>query len=134
MKKIQSSEKGISFLAIVMILAVAGFFLLFALRLFPLYNEKFVVNTTMDNIATRPGAKSLPVRELRKIFLKNMEIANSTRFTDKTVKQYVNLVKKKKQRFLHVSYEAKNVFIKDIGLVLTFDRTVELGAAAPSDE
>lgn len=125
----QFRQQGIGFIGIVLLVLILAFFLLFGLRLFPLYNEKFIVITAMDNIAKKPGSKNLSIKEIRRTFSKNMDIANVDRFTDKSLNESVNLEKDKKRRFLHVSYEAKNVLAKDIALLLIFDRKVELGVA-----
>lgn len=85
----------------------------------------------MENIASRPDALTLSTRAIRKAFLKNMEIANSTRFDDKTIKELVTVKKDKKtkKKYLHVQYDGKNDFIKEIKLLLVFDHKVELGGA-----
>lgn len=131
MKQINNKQQGITFIGIVFVLGCLGFFILLGLRLFPLYNEKFTVLTNMENIASRPDALTLSTRAIRKAFLKNMEIANSTRFDDKTIKELVTVKKDKKtkKKYLHVQYDGKNDFIKEIKLLLVFDHKVELGGA-----
>lgn len=122
-------QLGISFMGICFMAIIFAFLILMGLRLFPLYNEKFVVITTMNNIASRENAENLSVAEVRKILLKNMEIANSRLFDSRSVKELVHLVvdKKAKKKYLHVTYEARNILVKDINLLLIFDRKVELG-------
>lgn len=135
MKQMKNKQQGISVIGIVFMILILAFFVLFGLRLFPLYNEKFTVISTMDNIATKPGAENFSGNEARKYFIKSMEIANITRFDGKVAKEYIQVKKdkKKKKAFLHVTYEASNVFFKDIKLLLAFDRKVELGGD-PGDE
>lgn len=120
-------QNGVTASGLVIILLILGFFVLMGLRLFPLYNEKFSVITAMNSISQKPNIASLPTRDIQNFFLKNMQIAGSSRFNSTNIKKHVIVKKdKKKDRYLHVAYEAKNKFIKDIYLTLVFDRQVKL--------
>ncbi len=128
----RNKQYGIGFLGWSCILGVVAFFVLIILRLYPLYNEKFVVISSMNAVANRPEAAKMPTKEVRKLFLRNMEISSNTvRFTDDSVKKLVKVTtdKKTKKRYIKVAYEGRNVFLKDIFFLLEFDHTVELGGS-----
>ena len=132
MKNMRNKQYGIGFIGWVTILGILAFFVLMGLRLFPLYNEKLTVISSMNAVANRPDAAKMSTRDVRKFFLRNMEISSNTvRFTDKSVKELVKVVtdKKTKKRYIRVAYEARNVFVKDIQFLIEVDQKIELGGS-----
>lgn len=131
MNNLSNKQRGIGFLGWTTILGVFACFVLLGLRIFPLYNEKFIVLSAMKSVANQPNAAKMSTKDIRKYFLRNMEIANTTRFTDRSVKKLAMVVtdKKTKKRYLHVVYEGRNVLVKDIKLLIEFDHMVELGGS-----
>lgn len=132
MKISRNKQYGIGFLGWSCILAVIAFFVLIILRIYPLYNEKFIVISSMHAVANRPEAAKMPTNDVRKYFLRNMEVSSNTvRFTDDSVKKLVKVTtdKKTKKRYINVAYEGRNIFLKDIFFLLVFDQTVELGGS-----
>ena len=132
MKNMRNKQHGIGFVGWVAILGILAFFVLMTLRIFPLYNEKFTVISAMHSVASQPNAAKLPTKDVRKYFLRNMQISSNTvRFTGKTVKNLVKVVtdKKTKKRYIHVAYEGRNIFLKDISFLIVFDNKVELGGS-----
>jgi hypothetical protein len=129
MVQMKNKQYGIGFQGWTLIIGVLACFSLFGLRVFPLYNEKITVISNMKNIASRPNADKMSVKDIRKYFLRNMEIANTTRFTDQSVKKLATVMtdKKTKKRYLRVAYEGRNDLVKDIKLLLIFDHKVQLG-------
>jgi len=132
MKNMRNKQYGIGFIGWVTILGILAFFVLMGLRLFPLYNEKLTVISSMNAVANRPNAAKMSTKEVRKLFLRNMQVSSNTeRFTDKTVKNLVKVVtdKKTKKRYIRVAYEARNVFVKDIQFLIEVDQKIELGGS-----
>jgi hypothetical protein len=131
MQQMKNKQYGVGFQGWTAILAVMACFLLFGLRAFPLYNEKMTVISNMEALASRPNADKMSVKDVRKFFLKNMEIANTTRFTDQSVKKLATVItdKKTKKRYLRVAFEARNDLVKDLKLLLVFDHKVQLGGS-----
>ncbi len=131
MRQMRNKQYGIGFQGWTLILGTMACFLLFGLRVFPLYNEKLTVISNMEAIAARPNADKMSVKDIRKYFLRNMEIANTTRFTDQSVKKLatVSMDKKTKKRYLRVAFEARNNLAKDLNVLLVFDHKVQLGGS-----
>ena len=133
MKNMRNKQRGSGALGWVSILAVLAFFVLTALRIFPLYSEKFSVIAAMESVAKLQNAEKLSKTDVRRSFQKNIEInSNTIRFSKVTeLKKLVNVVtdKKTKKRYIHVSYEGRNEYIKDIKFLLEFDHKVELGGS-----
>ncbi len=133
MKNMRNKQRGIGALGWVSILGVLAFFVLFGLRIFPLYTEKMTVITAMKSVANRPDAAKLSKADVRKYYRINFELSsNSGRFSKATeLKKLVNVVtdRKTKKRYIHVAYEGKNVFVKDLKFLLEFDQQIELGGS-----
>jgi len=133
MKNMRNKQRGIGALGWVSILGVLAFFVLFGLRIFPLYTEKFTVISAMESVANRTDAAKLSKTEVRKYYRINFELSSNTgRFSKAAeLKKLVNIVtdRKTKKRYIHVAYEGKNVFVKDLKFLLEFDHKVELGGS-----
>lgn len=133
MKNMRNKQYGIGFVGWCSILGIVAFFVLITLRVMPLYSEKFQIVKAMESVANRPGSDKLSKSDLRKYFQKNIDVTtNSRRFNTITIKDLVNVVtdKKTKKRYLHVAYEGRNVFVKDLEFLLVFDHKVELVGSA----
>lgn len=133
MMKMKNKQYGIGFLGWSSILGVLAFFVLIGLRIFPLYSEKMTVLTSMESVANRPDAKTLSPTKLRDYFRKNIEVSsNSMRFSNqKLMKNLVKIEKDKKtkKKYLRVTYEGRNKFVKDLEFALLFDHKIELGGS-----
>ena len=72
--------------------------------------------------------KRKSIKDMRKTFLRNVELNNVERFTDKTVKELVTLKKSKdgKKKYLNVKYQATNKLFKNIHVMMDVDETLEL--------
>lgn len=115
-------------MGIFIIMAMLACFVLFALTAFPLYNEYFAVKKSMQSVINQDPKLRTTTKEIRKIFLRNVELNNVQRFTDKTVKELVNVQKSKdgKKRYLNVKYQSSNKLFKNIFLMMDVDETLEL--------
>jgi uncharacterized protein DUF4845 len=129
MRRMIKKQNGLTALGLVFILALVGLVVLIVLRLFPLYNEKFQVESALNSVASKPNAISLTNKKAGKAFLKALAVTNISRFTDDNIKESLVIIKPKKKgqpRILHLSYESRNVFVGDIYFVLVNDRKVPL--------
>lgn len=134
MNKMLSDQRGVTFLGWCIILAIIAFFVMITLRLFPLYNEKMIVVSAMNSVASRPETKDMSNTDILKAFLRTVQVGGSPHFDDQTVKKYVKVEKSESGgKMMTVTYEVRNKFYDDIEFVLNFNRSVELGGS-PSGE
>jgi len=136
MNKLSSQQEGITFLSIVFILGIIAIFVLFALRAFPLYNEKFQIVSAMQTVVNRTDATKLKNKSAGKAFLRAIAVTNITRFNDTNVKEYLKVEKPKKKgdpKILHLKFEASNVLFSDLSLTLKFDKKMELTGSGKGD-
>lgn len=133
MKHISERQSGMTALGIMIIMAMLACFFAFGLTAFPLYNEYINVKSGMQSVLNASPEKRKKTSDIRKIFLRNVELNNVERFTDKTVKELVTIKKSKdgKKKFLNVKYQATNKLFKNIHLMMDVDETLELTGSVP---
>lgn len=139
MKSMRSRQRGMTLGGLMFVLAFIGLVVLFAVRAFPLYNEKMQVVSAMNSVVAKPESASMSEKELAGAFLKNLQATtNIQRFTDRNVKEMVEVIKPETRgepKQLWVHYQATNVLFRDLFLMLDFDVKMPLrGNAAGSGE
>jgi hypothetical protein len=113
----------------IMVLAVLACAVAFVLRIFPLYSEYFSVKAAMESTRNQPAARLTTTRDVRKVFLRNVQLNNVSWFNDKTAKDHVFVIKPKKKgepRLLNVKYESRNILFQNIYLTIVVDESVAL--------
>lgn len=133
MKQIAHRQKGMTAIGIFLILAMLACFFAFGLAIFPLYNEYINVKSGMQSVLNQPPEKRKSIKQMRKIFLRNVELNNVERFTDTTVKELVTLKKSKdgKKKYLNVKYQSTNKLFKNIYVMMDVDETLEMTGSVP---
>jgi hypothetical protein len=128
MKNILQLQRGMTVLGIFILLGMFGCFLLFGLTASPLYNEYITVQSGMKSVLSRIPSDRKTTKQVRRVFLKNMEMNNVERFNDITVKEYVNVKKSKngKKKYLNVKFQASNKLFDNMYLMMDVDETIEL--------
>ena len=122
------SQNGLTLISIILLLAILGFFVLFGLRLFPIYNEHLGVKSSMQSVANQPFEKRKNVKEVRKLFLKSTGLNSVYYFKEANVKDHVTLKKSKdgKKMYMNVKYENSNKLFSNIFLTVKTDETIEM--------
>lgn len=133
MKHISQRQSGMTALGIFIILVMVGFFILFGLTAFPLYNERMNVISSMESVKNLPLAKRKTTKQIRKYFLRNVQVNGVERFTDYNLIDmvFVNKSKDGKKKFMNVKYQATNNLFKDVFLMLDVDETLQLTGKPP---
>lgn len=132
MKHAIRHQSGLTFIGLCFILSFIAIVVLFVLRLFPLYNEKFQIEAAMQTVVSQPDAAKKNATEIRASFMRALAVTNINRFNNKNIKDLVNIVKPEKSGeppLLQVKYQATNKLFADIQLLLTFDKKVPLGSS-----
>lgn len=129
MKTLGKYQQGITFLGLLIILAVIATYVLLGVRLYPLYYEKSQVINAMKGAANQPNAVGMASTDLMNAFLKNLNATtNIKRFNRKNIRKYMKVIpaKKNEPKKLQLTYQITNVFFKDVVLVMEFDHSVDL--------
>lgn len=128
MKHISQRQGGMTGLGIFLILVILACFVIFGLRLFPLYNEHLGVKSAMESIINQPPAKRKTIKQIRRLFLRAANVNSLYYFSDRNVKDHVNIKKSKdgKTKYLHVKFQNSNNLFKNIFLMVDTDETMVL--------
>ncbi len=124
-------QRGLTIQGLLVGVAILGVLILIALRLFPLYNEKFQVDSIMEAIATTKGIEKMSNVQIGRIFIRGANINDLSRFSDSNIKDYLVLNKPKKKqdpKTVTMKFEMRGPMIDTLDVVLRYERTVVLGA------
>ena len=124
--KYLSNQKGMTFLGILMILAMLGCFFLFGLRAFPLVTEYFAVTQSMKAVANQPFSKRQNTRKVRVLLLKNLGLNSVYKFNETNIKKVTKVKKKNGKRYLYVQYDPSNRLFWKLHLTIKIDESIEL--------
>ena len=126
MKNLLKHQNGITFLGILIILAVLGCFFVFGLRVFPLYTEYFAIKQSMKGVAAQPYKSRSSITKVRSLLLKNLDINSVYSFNNKNIKNVTKLKKKKGKRILNFKHNKSERLFGDLYLTLKIDESIEL--------
>ncbi len=126
MKNLLKHQEGITFLGILVILAMLGCFFLFGLRAFPLYSEYFSIKQSMKGVASQPDKSRDSIIKVRRLLLKNLDINHVYTFNEKNIKKATTLKKKKGKRILYFKHISSERLFGDLYLTLKIDESLEL--------
>ena len=130
MKQVLKKQSGMTFIGLVLVLAIIALVTVFVLRLFPLYNEKFQVEAAMNSVASQPDSATGNVADTRRAFLRAISVSNVNRFNDANIKDHIDIIKpagRGQPPMMHVHYQSTNKLFADIQLLLVFDKQIPLG-------
>ena len=123
-------QQGITLGGLIVVLSFIAILVTFTLRAFPLYNEKMQIVSAMNSVVSKPDAAGMSESEIQKTFLRNIEATTSIqRFTDKNIKDYVQVIKPVKKgdpKVLQVAYQSTNVLFQDLKLMMDFNKQIPL--------
>ena len=132
MKQPSKNQSGVTFIGLVFILGMIALVVIFVLRLFPLYNEKFQIEAAMQTVVSQPDAENKSIADTRRAFMSAIAVTNISRF-DTNIKDHVNIIKPKTKDeppMLHVQYQSTNKLFADIQLLISFDKQLPLDNSA----
>jgi Tfp pilus assembly protein PilE len=135
MKHSIKQQTGLTFIGLCFILSFIAIVVVFVLRLFPLYNEKFQIEAAMQTVVSQPDASKRNIADTRSAFMRALAVTNINRFNSQNLKDHVNIIKPAKSGqppILHVQYQATNKLFADIQLLLSFDKQLPLTATTGS--
>ncbi len=137
MRNLTSKQRGITFLGFLIVMGVIALVVFLALRLYPVYYEKYQVVNALKGAANQPNAESMPKSELRRLFLRNLTATtNIDRFNKSNINQYLQVKspKKNEPKKLVLVYEIRSPFFQDIELVMNFNQEVPIGKSRSGGE
>ena len=115
-------QKGLTGIAIILMLAVAAFFIAIALTLFPVYMENFSVASHVHDLKKIPDVKTMTKTDITKRLMRRFDIDNVTNVTEDDI-EFVQIPSGWR---IEVDYEVRKPFIGNVDIVTIFHEEVEV--------
>ena len=121
-------QQGISYLGLLIVLGMCAAIGLFGLKVFPLYTDYASVSKALEDIQGLPGLGKKGKGAIMQRVQNQLDIddVKTFRVTDKVQGLKVTKSKTTKAWLVTADYEAKANYIKNIYIVIHFQKTVEV--------
>ncbi len=120
----KDKQRGITFLGLLIILGLIGFFAVVILKVTPLYLENSTVNSALDDLAQDAGIGKKGKKAMRKKIDRNFYINDVKNISAKDIA--IEKSKEKKVWDVSANYEARASLFGNIGVFIEFQKTVEV--------
>lgn len=125
------SQRGITLIGFVFVLAVVGVFAYLGMKVFPIYEQFFSVRSAMKGVAGEPGVSQMDPAKIRDLFFRRLYV----NYADEDLKpENVKVERKDNGYTMTVQYEVRRPLIADLDIVGRFDETQALNGGGSTDE
>lgn len=114
------SQKGMTAIGWLFLLVILGFFAIIGIKLVPIYIAGFNMYSSLESIKHNSSLKTQPMLEVRKKVMASLDInyASDVKSDDVTIN------KSGKGLEVSVAYEVYRPIIGNLGLLVTFEKSV----------
>ncbi|PZQ16317.1 MAG: DUF4845 domain-containing protein [Rhodanobacter denitrificans] len=118
-------QRGITLIGFLFMLVIVGFFAYLAMRLIPAYTEYMGVVKSMELVKNEPNSAQASPEEIRR----SLMIKFDTQYVDSqsVPPQAITVLRQGGDATLRVAYEKRIPFAYNVDLVVSFDKSVNLG-------
>lgn len=118
-----TSQRGMSAIGFIIVLALIGVFVLVTLKLFPAYMENFKVSAAMESIRSQSGIGEKSKGEVIDMLVKRLDVDN----VDNVMPGNIEIRPRDGGGLLlGVKYEVRGNLFGNLDFVVRFDKSVEL--------
>ena len=116
------SQKGMTAIGWLLVLIIAGIFIIIGIKLVPVYIGGYSMYSSMETAERNPKYKGKSAREIRKLMMVNFDVTYVTavRPEDITIKRSGNGME------VNVSYEVVRPVLGNLSLLVEFDKTIRI--------
>lgn len=111
-------QQGLTAGGWLLVLSLIGFFVLLALRLFPIYSNHFKVQGIVESFTQEKNLYRMPRKDLLRIINKRLNINFAEGFKPEHLKI---ILKKTGNKEIHISYEDRRPILGNLDIVAKFD-------------
>jgi hypothetical protein len=119
------SQKGMSLLGWMVVLALVAFFASTGFKMFPHYMDYMALEGMITKVETDPSLQVTTVRDFYEHVEKNMKI-NSIR--DLNLEEALDIKLENNEFVVHLKYEKREPLIENLDLVANFDKEFRIRA------
>ncbi len=121
----RDNQRGMTFMGMVIVLAIAGFFVLVGLKLFPVYVEMFKVTGAMESLIEQSEIEKKSTADIRTYFMRYMAVEDVARFDDQQlIKKVMKVQKKKGGITISLAYEIRAPLFGNLSILADYSKTV----------
>ncbi len=119
-----STQRGITLVGFVFVLAIAGFFALIVMRLLPVYIEYYGVVKSMEQVRAEPGSANKSMDDIRR----SLGLKFNLQYVDEGTigPQNIHLNRQGAMATLRIAWEKRVPFLYNVDFVASFDKSVVL--------
>ena len=117
MTKQLTEQRGITFIGLIVVLAVVGFFAVIGIKVFPAYTEFSGVKNIIESISKNPDFENMSDGKIREAFIKSASIGYITTVSGD------DLVIGKNQdgvKYVSIEYQVVKPIVANISILLDF--------------
>lgn len=118
----RNSQRGITLLGFIVVLAVVGIFAYVGMKLFPMYSEYYSVRAAMKGLADEPGIANTDPRKIQDLFFRRLYIS----YSENVKPEHVKIKRVGAGWEMHVKYEVRKPMLGNLDVVGKFDTTQQL--------
>ena len=120
------TQRGITLLGFIMILAVAGLFIFVGMKVVPMYMEYWAVKKSLDGLALEPGIANASPERIRNLFFRRLYV----NYSENVKAENVKIERAPGGWHMTVKYEVRRPLIANLDVVGNFENVKELNRGA----
>lgn len=119
--RVKQKQRGVSPIGVLLIMIVAGFFIMCAVKIVPLYQDFYLAKGVLDNLEDEPDM-ALSVRKIQGVLERrlSMNAVRSLSMDDFLINVDDNMAT------VELAYEARVALMFNLDVVAKFDHVVEI--------
>ena len=115
-------QSGLSLVGFLVVLAVVGFAAYVGMKLFPMYQEYYSVQSAMKGRANEPGVADMDPAKVQDLFFRRLYI----NYSENVKPQNVKFERMEGGWKMRVNYEVRRPLVGNLDVVGKFDKTQDL--------
>lgn len=120
------TQRGMTLIGFMMVLAVVGVFIYMGMKLIPMYSEYYSVKQALAGLASEPGITNNDPAKIKDLFFRRLYVS----YAENVKPEHVKIVRKDAGYVMTVDYENRKPLIANIDVVGKFHADQELRRSA----
>ncbi len=125
----KNSQRGMTLMSFIVVLAVVGFAAYIAMKLFPMYQEYYSVRTAAKGLAAEPGVANMDPSRIQDLFFRRLYI----NYSENVKPENVKIARIDSGWNMKVNYEIRKPLVGNLDVVGKFDVSQDLTRQGGAD-
>ncbi|UHQ18419.1 DUF4845 domain-containing protein [Lysobacter sp. KIS68-7] len=121
------TQRGITLLGFILILAVAGIFIFVGMKVVPMYMEYYAVKKSLQGLALEPGIANASPERIRNLFFRRLYV----NYSENVKAENVKIERAPGGWHMTVNYEVRRELISNLDVVGRFEAAKDLTHGGP---